>query len=174
MSDLKKDDFGFKRLSLENWLTPDSAWAGVFMSYSSSNQCEGFVHDICEKHLADTVPLPVRKLFETARGALVYSVVFYPLLTLGAEQLMRVFETAVSMKCERMSAPDIWKFPQKIAWLVKHAAIPKEEEDRWKMVVELRNDASHPKDQKIFDLAMTLTILDLAEDLINPLFAATV
>jgi hypothetical protein len=39
-------------------------------------------------------------------------------------------------------------------------------------VVELRNDASHPKDQKIFDLAMTLTILDLAEDLINPLFVA--
>jgi hypothetical protein len=170
MSDLNEDDIGFKRLSLENWLTPDTAWSGVLMSYSSPNQCEGFVYDLCEKHLDVSVPLPVRKLFETARGALVYGVVFYPLLTLGAEQLLRVFETAVSMKCELMNAPEIWKFSQKISWLVKHSAIPRIDEDRWDIVVRLRNEASHPKDQQIFNLAMTLTILDLAAELINPLF----
>ena len=170
MPDSDQDNFGFKRLSLKNWLTVDPAWAGVFMSYSPPNQCEGLVHDLCQEHLDPAVPLPIRKLFETARGALVYSVVFYPLLTLGAEQLLRVFETAVSIKCELMNAPEIWKFPQKVDWLVKHGAIAKDESARWNTVVQLRNEASHPKDQMIFNLAMTLTILDLADELINTLF----
>jgi hypothetical protein len=50
------------------------------------------------------VPLNIRKLFETARGNLIYSLMFYPLLTLGAEQLFRVLETSASAKCKEVNA----------------------------------------------------------------------
>jgi hypothetical protein len=164
------NEFGFKRLSLETWLTVDAAWQGVFMSYSSRSQPEGFVFDICQKNLSEAVPLPVRKLYETARGALAYSVVFYPLLTLGAEQLLRVIDSATLHKCEQMNAPDIGKFFQRIEWLRKHKAIPESEEPRSKQVVELRNQASHPTDQMIFNLPMALTLLDLTVELVESLF----
>jgi hypothetical protein len=166
-------DFGFKRLSLDNWLTLDDAWRNVFMSYSSAVQHEGFIQDLIVMDLHDTVPLQVRKLYETARGALVYSVTFYPLLTLGSEQMLRVIDSATSHKCEQMKAPEIGKFFQRIEWLRKHKAIPASEESRWKVAVELRNRASHPTDQMIFNLPMALDVLDLTVELVNSLFITT-
>jgi hypothetical protein len=173
MSELNDDKFGFKRLSLENWLTVDPAWTGVLMSMSRSNQPEGFVYDLCQLNLSSSVPQPVRKLFETARGALVYSAMFYPLLTLGTEQLLRVFETAASSKCIMMNAPKIRNFSLRVDWLVKHGIISTEDSVRWESIVKLRNDASHPKDQNIFNLAIMLTILESAIELIDALFATS-
>ncbi len=165
-------DFGFKRLTTDNWLMRDSAWDNVFMSYSSAVQHEGFVGDLCKMNLDDAVPVEVRKLFETARGALVYSVVFYPLLTLGAEQMLRVIDSATCHKCEQMNAPDIGSFFQRIEWLRKYKAIAVEDEPRWKEVVEMRNAASHPTDQSILNLATTLNVLGLTIELVNSLFSA--
>jgi hypothetical protein len=144
------------------------------MSYSRPDQCEGFVFDLSQVRLDDAVPLPVRKLFEAARGALVFSVMFYPLLTLGAEQLLRVLETSLVFKCQQMNAPDIGKFSQRVEWLRKHKAISTDDEVRWKQLVELRNEASHPKDQMIFGLAQALTILDATVELVDLLFAQAV
>ena len=38
------------------------------------------------------------------RGAMVYGYFLYPLYVLGAEQLFRVAEAAVTLKCEQMGA----------------------------------------------------------------------
>jgi len=172
MPDTNPCEFGFKRLSLNNWLTVDAAWTGVLMSLSPLPQSEGMVNDLTQMQLDSNVPLQVRRLFETARGALVYSVLFYPLLALGAEQMLRVCETAASLKCELMSAPEIWKFQQKIDWLIKYGAIAKIDEERWKFIVRMRNDASHPSDQKIYNLALALEIMELTIELIESLFVS--
>ena len=167
------NEFGYKRLTLENWLTVDPAWSGVVMSSSRPDPSEAWVYDLIQTELDPTVPLSIRKLFEIARGTLLYSLMFYPLLTLGTEQMFRVFDAAVSAKCKAMNAPSkVQRFADKIKWLGEHAIIPPEDQSRWNAIRHLRNEASHPIDQSILPPAEALTILNIAVELINPLFVA--
>ena len=119
------NDFGFKRLGVGNWLTVDPAWAGVVMSGSRPDPSEGWVHDLSQTTLTTQAPLTIRKLFETARGTLVYSLMFYPLLALGAEQLFRVLEASAAFKCKEMAAPSKKSrtFENKIDWLAEQSTI---------------------------------------------------
>ncbi len=171
MSATKSREHGFKRLTLENWLTVDPAWAGVVMSASRPDPSEAWVSDLIQTKLDPAVPPTIRKLFETARGTLIYSLMFYPLLTLGAEQLFRVLEASASAKCNAMNAPrKIKTFEKKIEWLAETGAMSAEQQLRWRGIRRLRNEASHPADQSIFPPGEALTILDLAVELINSLF----
>jgi Domain of unknown function (DUF4145) len=96
---------------------------------------------------------------------------FYPLLTLGAEQLLRVLEAAVSLQCHTLNAPaQVKSFARKIDWLTNQKLISPEEQTRWHAMRKLRNLASHPTEQAIFSVGMTLTVLDSTADLINTLF----
>jgi Domain of unknown function (DUF4145) len=167
------NEFGCKRLTLENWLRVDPAWSGVVMSCSRSDPSEAWVHDLIQTELDPAVPLPIRKLFEIARGTLVYSLMFYPLLTLGTEQMFRVFDAAVSAKCKEMKAPSkVRRFAEKIKWLGERAVISPEQQSRWNAIRHLRNEASHPADQSILPPGEALNVIDIAVELINPLFAA--
>lgn len=171
MSTQPTETFGFKRLTSGNWLKVDPAWAGVVMSATHSDPSEAWVHDLVKSELAVSVPLKVRRLFETARGTLVYSLMFYPLLTLGTEQMFRVFETAVSEKCKLLSAPSRVKtFADKIDWLAKQSVIHPLDVARWTAIRHLRNEASHPADQSILPPSEALHIVDIAIELIDQLF----
>jgi hypothetical protein len=171
MSTSQSNEFGHKRLTLENWLTVDPAWSGVVMSSSLPNPSEAWVYDLIQTELDPAVPLSIRKLFEIARGTLLYSLMFYPLLTLGTEQMFRVFDAAVSAKCKAMKAPSkLRNFAQKIEWLSERTVIPPEQQTRWNAIRHLRNEASHPTDQSILPPSEALAILDIAVELINPLF----
>jgi hypothetical protein len=159
-------------MTVENWLTMDPAWHGVVISLSRPDQSEGWVDDLTRTELNAAVPLPIRNLFETARGTLVYSLMFYPLLTLGAEQLFRVLEASASLKCKELAASTrVGTFEKKIEWLGEKGAITAEQQLRWNAVRHMRNEASHPKDQSIYSLGMVLPILDATVELINPLFS---
>jgi hypothetical protein len=141
------------------------------MSSSQPDPSEAWVSDLTQTELDPAVPLTIRKLFETPRGTLVYSLMFYPLLTLGAEQLFRVLEAAASAKCKAKSAPRrIKTFKEKVEWLGENGVIPAEQQSRWQAIRNLRNEASHPADQSILPPGEVLTILDVAVELINPLF----
>lgn len=171
MIGIQPELFGFKRLTLDNWLAVDPAWVGVVMSSSLPNASDAWVFDLVQSKLDPAVPLNVRRLFEIARGTLVYSLMFYPLLTLGTEQMFRVFEAALSTKCAALGAPaKVSTFAGKIEWLAKSGAIVAHEQDRWTAIRHLRNEASHPKDQSIFPPSEALHIVDAAIELINPLF----
>jgi len=169
---IQPEAFGFKRLTVDNWLAVDPAWAGVVMSSSLPNASDAWVFDLVQSELDPTVPLNIRRLFEIARGTLVYSLMFYPLLTLGTEQMFRVFEAALSAKCADLGAPaKVKTFAEKIEWLTKSGAIvDAPEKNRWTSIRHLRNEASHPKDQSIFPPSEALHIVDAAIELINPLF----
>ena len=94
---------------MENWLTVDPVWDAFGKSEPSE-----WVHDLLKVNLDPVVPLAIRKLFETARGTLVYGRMFYPLLTIGTEQVFRVLEAAATNKCMAMNAPaEIKKFYHK-------------------------------------------------------------
>ena len=172
-SALPRNEYGYKRLALENWLMVDPAWSGVVMSGSRPDPSEAWVYDLVQTELAPAVPLSICKLFEMARGTLVYSLTFYPLLALGTEQMFRVFDAAVSAKCKAMPAPSKLKhFADKIKWLGERAVISPEQQIHWNAIRHLRNLASHPTDQSILPHGEALNVLDIAVELITSLFLA--
>ncbi len=165
------ENFGFKCLSVDNWLRVDSAWAGVVMSSSRPDASEAWVHDIVQSELSTGVPLNVRRLFEGARGALVYSLMFYPLLTLASEQMFRVLEAAVASKCRQIGSPGkVLTFAAKIDFLAERGLISPEALHRWTAIRQLRNEASHPAEQSILPPAEALHIVGIAIELINQLY----
>lgn len=132
------------------------------------------MHDLVTSELDPSVPFPIRKQFEIARGSLVYSLMFYPLLTLGTEQMFRVFDAAISEKCKSMQAPSKIKvFANKIDWLASHGVIQAELQSRWHGIRQLRNEASHPVDQSILPPSEALTMVVIAIELINSLFSGS-
>jgi hypothetical protein len=170
-------NLGFKKLTPENWLEPDKFNFYKVSVSLSSGQTQPIDFDerrrqTLDINLTEKAPLEVRRMFEVARGAVVYGYFFYPLYVLGAEQLFRVAEAAVTFKCEQMGAKtDKMRFIEKIKYLVSVSAVPTQEEDSWQGIREMRNAASHPDMQTMFDSAEALFFLQLIAGKINSLFA---
>lgn len=149
------DKYGFKKITKDNWLTPDELWPRFFRISSKT-----WLERNLRPALKETVPIEVRKLFEVARGALIYGYLFYPLCSLAQEQLYRVMEAAVFHKCKSMGGPkSIKTFHQRVNWLIKNGVIPQQEKEWWDAVRDLRNMTSHPENQMIVPPANTLTVI---------------
>jgi hypothetical protein len=158
-------------VSLENWPTPDPVWQ-AFAHPPFRDPADAWVQDVLKHDLSPAVPVAVRELFEVARGTLIYGFLYYPLLTVGTEQIFRVLEAAVSSKCVVLGAPaQADSFFTKLRWLLKIEAIDQETHRRWHIMRELRNATSHLSDQNIFDPNIALQMLEGAVELIDWFFA---
>ncbi len=168
-------NLSFKQLSTENWLVPDSTvqlWGRLGPDGNIQNiPGEEWLSDILQPQIDDTVPLEVKELFEVARGAMAYGYFFYPIYTLGIEQLFRVIEAAVTFKCKVMGAPSDIGYEKKVNWLIKKGVIPRGESLRWKAIRELRNMASHPEMQSIHPPTDALKFIESTASRINFLFS---
>ena len=175
MSDDKT--FGFKQLTVDNWLEIDST-VTVFATLLPDGRTETitakeWARRILEPQIDETVAFEVRRLFEVARGTMLYGYLFYPIYTLATEQVSRVAETAVLHKCQTMDAPKkIKTFNQQINWLTESAIITNEAAAKWHIIRGFRNDSSHPKDQTIFAPSNAIGILQFITEQINFLFRA--
>src|SRR4051794_31750552 len=101
-------EYGFKTITQENWRDPDptnDVFVSILPSGIRPTTIEDRVSDILKPTLSEAVPLEVRRLYEVARGAMVYGTLFYPLYTLAAEQLGRVAEAALSHKYASLNGP---------------------------------------------------------------------
>lgn len=157
---MNAENFGFKKLTCDNWLVPDS---GGLTS-------DAWIQEILVFDLSEQVPIEVRKLFAVARGSIAYGYFFYPLLTLATEQLYRVVEAAIDHKCQEMGRhhkPGD-KFAHKIEWLMKQSVI--DDKKRWDAIRILRNNASHPKSQDIYSPGMVIDVLEKITECVNSLF----
>lgn len=151
-------DLSFKQLSVENYQEPDPVLA-PFVRMSNKDGSiriltgDDWAEKILAVELSEQVPLEVRRLFAVARGALLYGYFFYPLYTLGAEQLFRVAESAVGQKCRDLGVPakklEDMTFQKRLSHLVDEGVIPAPDHRRWDALRHLRNLTSHPKDQTI-------------------------
>ncbi len=165
------DEFGFKRLSVDNWMTIDPIWNGTLMSNRPGDPASGWVAELEEVNLSTSVPVELRKLFAVARAALAYSVVYYPFLALGSEQMTRVAERAVALKCSMMQAPaKLKRFADRIDWLVGTGVFDEEAQQRWHSVRHIRNEGAHPENQTILNPALALTTMEIIVELIDDLF----
>ncbi len=167
---MKDNTLMFKKITVDNWREPDGISSSIINV--PLNEWVGF---ILKPNLNETVPTEVKALFEVARSALIYGYFFYPLYTLGQEQLFRVAEAAVTQKCKIMEAPHAvcnkGSFQKKIKYLVKMKVIPTQKEEMWDAIRELRNIASHPQDQSILAPGGAIGKLARIADEINSLFS---
>lgn len=170
-------EFGFKNITSENWLEPDpvlKAFAKLTSHGPEQITADDLLKDIFGPRLNEYVPEEVKALFEVSRGAMCYGYFFYPLYTLASEQLFRVAETAVTIKCKALSAPkSVKSFADKVDFLIAKSVILAEEKLRWEGIRGLRNIASHPEQQSITPPGNALHELHLMTIIINRLFDGT-
>lgn len=173
----------FKALTAANWLQPDAA-GGAFEDINLATGArrpmtgERWAELILAVELSDLVPLEVRDLRAVAQGALVYGWFYYPLYTLGDEQLRRVADAAVLHRYRQVNgsarqgtggAPS---FARRLRWLVAHGYIEAHLEGRWQATRALRNYAAHPDGQMLVMPLDALSTLDLMAEGIDALFSA--
>lgn len=174
-SDTEDLHYGFKKLTLANWREPSVPQ--VFPGLTEEN----WVKRVMEPTLIDAVPEDVRKLFEVARGSILYGWFFYPLLTLASEQIYRVQEAAVRERCILAGIPtETLKkngdrkpigFNALLDKLRKHGILPADEDSAWENTKDLRNLVSHPRRQSINVPSAAIMTVRVAARRINQLFA---
>ena len=163
MFEPEKYQFGVKIINLDSFLKPEE--------YFSTIKSEDFILPIYQTKLEEYVPIEVKQLYDVARGTIAYAYFFYPLMSLGTEQLFRVAETAITIKCEQLKAPiGVRNFERAINWLVSKQRINKELEKQWLDIKDLRNLSSHPTQQQIISKPIALSLLQTITTLINSLF----
>jgi hypothetical protein len=153
----------------ENFVMPDKRgwrrmtgddWAGLFLGVE----------------LVAHAPEPVRNLFLVARNTLPYGHFFYPLYTLGSEQLYRVADAAALHRYRDLGGPKTKHgrdptFGGRIRWLREHGVITEDHVPQWEGSRELRNHASHPDMQSIFTPGNAYTMLHAVAECVNALYA---
>lgn len=163
---------GFKELTVDNWRRADRTSNLFFRPAIESPENDGgdrWAELLLEPRLSDSVPSEVRDLFEVARGAMLYGYLFYPLYTLGSEQIFRVFEAALKHKCASVNAPSkLRSFRKMQNWLATEGYLPNSE--RWDVARELRNESSHPERQSIITPLHARRDLEIAVSMIDALF----
>lgn len=180
---------GIKVLTIDNWrsvdpvsvllveldpatghprpITPDR-WAALFL----------------EPQLDTIVPDQVQTMFNVARGAMLYGSFFYPLYTLGSEQLYRVADAATWHRCRQLhkpfpaARPERESLAERVKWLVNQGAIV----DAWWWghppassdggIRMLRNLTSHSTFQQLDMPGSALTQLHRVAERTNELFAS--
>jgi hypothetical protein len=180
---------GTKKLTPENWLEPDltsTGWTHYAPAASGHMEGAAWLRQFSRAELDAAVPEDVRALFEVARGALIYGYLFYPLYTLGIEQLTRVAEAAITHRCVALNAPARARvgntgknktkrmdFELRIEWLAQQRALSAAERDAWHGIRKWRNTASHPRRQNPLPPTIAAQALHKVATQINALFSAT-
>ena len=166
----------FKEINLDNWSEPDET-SLIFcemdkktgdVSFMSGNDWAKY---FLEPQLSSQVPIPVQRLFEVARGTLIYGFYFYPLYTSGIEQLSRVSESAITEKCLSLSIKKRKdSFAEKLKALKNQNIITEADFDFWDDTRSLRNYFSHPENQNLFPPGVSFGMLKTLTQKINELF----
>ena len=167
--------FGFKDLDSTNWLEPDlivQAFVRIDPNTGPITMTgKDWVNAILKPSLLEEVPEEVHALYEVARGAMLYGFFFYPLYTLGSEQLFRVAEAAITHKCASLNAPkNVNSMASGIKWLYQYEVISDIQQIKWNATRELRNMASHLKRQSIMTPGNAIGFVERSAELINSLW----
>ena len=167
----------FKKLTPENWCQHDATADHIIQfkdGVTSKLNGDDWATAILEPELSATVPDDVQGLFEVGQGLLCYGCFFYPLYTLGSEQMYRVLEAAIRHKCSALGSPASTKnFAGKLRWLGERGVLSEFRLEQWHAARRLRNMSSHADRQSLYDPTMAVTNVTLVAELINELFEKT-
>lgn len=170
----QQNDRLFKKLTPANWLDVDRVSTYlVEISTEGPKSINGvrWATAILETELSEDVPLAIRRLFEVAQGVMCYGWFFYPLYTLGYEQMHRVIESAVTHRFRQLDGPkNISNYYGRMKWLQEQGVIPKADWGRWDASRRLRNSGSHSDRQSLVDQSGAVYQLEIARKMIESLF----
>ncbi len=168
-----------KQLSEENWLTEDPTIAFFVGSDPATGgrqwktlTKEDWLRQLLAPTLASSVPQNLHGLVETARGAMIYGSLFYPLFTLGSEQLFRVVEAGLKAKCSELGFPRVgWvPFGDRADWLLEQGVIDSMQRTWLNAVWDLRNLTTHSESQMIDVPSGAVSVLTRTVAFLNHLF----
>lgn len=155
----------FSRVTEKNWLSPDRE---SYVPFGVTQ--EEWIAPFLEPRLESNVPRDVIRAFEVARGCMIYSWFFYPLASLGLEQVTRVGEFAVRERCRLLQGQSV-EFEASLLALVSAKLISATDEPRWKALCSL-SSCSRLAGITIYDPGQAVMTLRTITDLINALFSA--
>ncbi len=156
----------FSRVTAENWLSPDRK---NYVPFGVPK--EQWIPPFLEPRLATVVPKKVFHAFEVARACMIYSWFFYPLASLGLEQLMRVGKLAVRERCHVLQQKSD-DFAAELKALVAAKVISPADGSRWEALGRLTDDRAFLAGATLFDPGQAIGTLQLITDLINALFSS--
>lgn len=149
---------GIKVLTESNFLEPEmgalmfSPWglSTVGPAPATKAQIRSRVKQFTSVTLHGGVPEQLWRMFEVAKGAMVFGIFFYPLYTLGGDHLYRVFEYVVKLQYEQLRGEKLSAdLRSQVRWLIDNDHFPGPAPESWMATYELRNIISHPKMQSI-------------------------
>lgn len=159
-----------KKLNLQNWLERDDTLTSFVPDPANGTPlpitAQGWAEQILAPQLRMSVPREIGRLFEGARGALVYGYFYYALCMMGALALFRVAEAALALKRQQLEAPTEQPgagFDENLQWLASRGVVQAAD---WAMISAARSSVSHLQSQEIIPLLEQVTTQ------INVLFSA--
>lgn len=162
MASIWDEERSLRRVDPANWLEFDGPQLFELQRDEST-----WVKFFTQVELPQGTPTEIHALFETARGAMVYSWFYYPLATLGMEHCFRVLELAVRIRAGDVKGKR--SFEKNIERLIRDGVIPQAEKSRWDAGRSLRNAACHPNGKFLMDPGSALGTLHNTVELIGQL-----
>lgn len=169
--------FGFKKITNATWLSAD-----LPKLFSELTE-DLWLSSVLKPTLSDGVPREIKGMFEVARGIMIYGWFFYPLLTIGAEQCLRVLEAGAKSRCQqlgltverkRRSGSGPIALYNYIDTLGNNGELSSDDVAQWKLLRSLRNHVSHPSHQDILPPAIPMHMLQNTAEVLNRLFCGHV
>lgn len=166
------------RLSLENHLERDPR-LNVWNRYGLggfTEATETWVSEILRYEIPSCYPGVMQEQFDRARACIVYGCYYYPLFTLGVEELCRFYETALNEFLSKVGSSKSTmrkSFKEKVTWMENNQHFDEQTADRWRSIVGLRNAASHKSSCTTLPPNLALHQLSIAVELIDDLFFPT-
>lgn len=122
--------------------------------------------------LSSLVEEEVRDLYDVAVGCLFYGYFYYPLYTLGTEQLFRVCDAAAKRRCINLGQP-AKNFDAAIRVLERRGILDELGAERWHVLRKLRNESTHSSYQTLSPPAPLVGIAERVARDINQLYEGT-
>lgn len=158
------DGYGFKQVDFQNLTQPDPLVVGMLTRDGDEIRPitpEDFVSPILAISLAQPVPLEVRRAFYFARNVMCYGYWYWPAITLGSQQVLRVADLASCIAGAANGLKPNKNFGPRIGQLRAAGVIGADREQRWNVIVKLRNIATHPDWQQTWGMAQTVQCIEM-------------
>jgi hypothetical protein len=167
-----KAQYGFKMIDESNLLEPDPLVGGMAMR--ENNVIRQMVPgDLMRPILAVTVeepvPFEVRRSFFFARNAMCYGFWYYPLITMGSQQLLRVADYATEVAGKANGLMPHRNFRPRLDQLVAAGVIDPSHLQTWLFICRFRNKATHPEWQQVWGIPQTVQVVRMVADEIKAL-----
>ena len=167
-----------ERFTPDRWLQPDP----TLSVFSKLDLITGAVEPMAAEDWfvvwrdaavdSPAVPADIVNRIEQARACLAYGFFYYPLYALGVEQLLRVAEAALALRCEELNAPrNIRTFEKRIDWIASDSVIQNFDRDHWHMMRKMRNETTHGAFRMLLTPAAAKQLLHDVVDAITAFFA---